>query len=218
MVKPMHQLITERGMNRGWRFAIISPLVLAVVMITSGLFSPHAVDASAQTLSSKSKVASPKIPAANLHAPLRFMAKSNPTHIYIPAIALHSNLMRLGLLKDGSLQVPPTGFPAGWYTGSPTPGEIGPSIIAGHIDWNGPGVFYHLNRVRIGDQIMVTRADGKIAKFAVTRIASFLKNKFPTSAVYGNLSYPGLRLITCGDYDFKLHKYVRDLVVFATLI
>lgn len=125
--------------------------------------------------------------------------------------------MKLGLLKDGSLQVPPSAFPAGWYSGSPSPGELGPSIIAGHIDWNGPGVFYRLNRMKLGDQIQIGRADGTTATFTVTRIAAFLKSKFPTNAVYGDLNYPGLRLITCGDYDFKTHKYLRDTVVFADL-
>ena len=53
--------------------------------------------------------------------------------------------MDLGLRADGSMEVPPGGFPAGWYTGGPTPGELGPAIIAGHVDWNGPGVFYNLH-------------------------------------------------------------------------
>jgi hypothetical protein len=214
----MHQLMTERRMNRVWRLAIISPLVLAIVMITSGSVNQRRVDASALPTLRNSNIKTPAFPAATPSAAALSMARSSPTRIWIRSIGLDSKLMKLGLQKDGSLQVPPRGFPAGWYTGSPTPGEIGPSIIAGHIDWNGPGVFYYLSHVQIGDEIMVDRADGTTAGFVVTRIASFLKSKFPTSAVYGDLTYPGLRLITCGDYDFTLHKYVRDLVVFATLI
>ena len=56
--------------------------------------------------------------------------------------------MRLGLQADGSMQVPPAPFPAGWYTGSPTPGELGPAVLAGHVHWNEqPGVFADLVRV-----------------------------------------------------------------------
>ena len=73
------------------------------------------------------------------------MARSAPVRVHIPAIGVDSTLMQLGLQADGSLQVPPSGFPAGWYTGAPTPGELGPAILAGHVDWGGqPGVFSRL--------------------------------------------------------------------------
>jgi len=201
-------------MNRGRRLAIASPMILAIVLGTSG--SAYQIDASALSLtreSNKSTSITPKISKQSIP-----MNRSIPTRIQIPSLNLDSRLMKLGLLKNGSLQVPPTAFPAGWYTGSPTPGEMGPSIIAGHIDWNGPGVFYNLNKMRLGDRISIARADGSTASFVVTRMASFLKRDFPTEAVYGDLNHPGLRLITCGDYDFTRHKYIRDLVVFAKLI
>ena len=214
----MHQGIADRKVNRLWRVAIISPLILAVAIIASGSYNRSQADASVLPISSHSRSLVRTAVSDSSNPTVLSMAKSSPIRIRIPAIGVNSRLMKLGLQKDGSLQVPPSAFPAGWYTGSPTPGEIGPAIIAGHIDWNGPGVFYALNRVRLGDRIIVNRADGTTATFTVTRIAAFLKNAFPTEAVYGNLTYPGLRLITCGDYDFKLHKYVRDVVVFANLI
>jgi LPXTG-site transpeptidase (sortase) family protein len=205
-------------MNRAWRLAVLSPLVLAVVMISSGSSELHQADASAlsNSTAAASVIGTVAVPTPSPTA--RVMRRSIPVRLSIPSIGLVSRLMKLGLQKDGSLQVPPSGFPAGWYTGSPTPGQLGPAVIAGHIDWKGTGVFYHLKLIEIGDQINIDRADGTTAKFVVTKIASFLKSKFPTSAVYGNLTYPGLRLITCGDYDFTLHKYVRDLVVFAALV
>jgi LPXTG-site transpeptidase (sortase) family protein len=204
-------------MNRAWRLAVLSPLVLAVVMISSGSSELHQADASALSNSIAAASVTGTV-AETAPSPTAVMRRSIPVRLSIPSIGLVSRLMKLGLQKDGSLQVPPSGFPAGWYTGSPTPGQLGPAVIAGHIDWKGPGVFYHLKLIKIGDQINIDRADGTTAKFVVTKIASFLKSKFPTSAVYGNLTYPGLRLITCGDYDFTLHKYVRDLVVFAALV
>jgi sortase (surface protein transpeptidase) len=203
---------------RAWRLAILSPIVLAIVVIISGVTSQDRVGVSA--LSTPSPQANLVSQSNSTPSPLvRVMSRSVPTRIWIPSIGVDSSLMKLGLLQDGSLQVPPKGFPAGWYTGSPTPGELGPSIIAGHIDWKGPGVFYRLDRMQVGDKIMVDRSDGSTATFIVTRIASFPKNKFPTEAVYGNLNYPGLRLITCGgNFDFVSHEYVNDLVVFAQVI
>jgi hypothetical protein len=79
------------------------------------------------------------------------LARSTPVRVSIAAIGVDSGLMDLGLRADGSLEVPPSGFPAGWYTGGPTPGELGPAIIAGHIDWKGPGVFYNLHNLKPGD-------------------------------------------------------------------
>jgi hypothetical protein len=148
------------------------------------------------------------------------LPRSAPVRIRIPAINVDSALMRLGLKADGSLQVPPRGFPAGWYTGSPTPGELGPAVIVGHVDWAGSaGVFYRLHSLRIGDRITVVRANGSTAVFRVSKVAHYSKQAFPTALVYGNIGYAGLRLITCGgSFDRAKHSYVQDVVVFAALV
>jgi hypothetical protein len=147
------------------------------------------------------------------------LARSTPVHLRIAAIGVDSGLMDLGLQADGSLAVPPSGFPAGWYTGGPTPGELGPAIIAGHIDWNGPGVFYNLHNLKPGDQVTVTRADGSQPAFRVTRVAQFPKDQFPTKLVYGNIDNAGLRLITCGgSFNSQTGHYEDNIVVFADLM
>jgi Sortase domain len=145
------------------------------------------------------------------------LARSVPVRVQIAAIGVNSALMALGLRADGSMEVPPSGFPAGWYTGAPTPGELGPAIIAGHIDWNGPGVFFHLHNLLPGDQITVTRTDGSKPVFRVTRVAQFPKSQFPTTLVYGNINHAGLRLITCGG-SFQSGHYEDNIVVFADLV
>ena len=139
--------------------------------------------------------------------------------LVIPAIGVDTKLMALGLQADGTIEVPPEGFPAGWYTGAPTPGELGPAIIAGHVDWTGPGVFYNLHNLKPEDQVSVTREDGSVAGFRVTSVEQFPKDQFPTALVYGNLDYAGLRLITCGgSWNPRTRHYEDNLVVFAELI
>lgn len=127
--------------------------------------------------------------------------------------------MDLGLLEDGSLEVPPEGFPAGWYTGAPTPGSLGPAIIAGHVDWAGaPGVFFALRDLTAGDTITVDREDGTTALFRVGSVQQFPKDAFPTDAVYADIDHAGLRLITCGgSFDADARSYRDNIVVFADL-
>lgn len=148
------------------------------------------------------------------------LVKSTPTRIEIPSIGVDSTLMGLGLDQTGAMQVPPGGFPAGWYTGAPTPGEEGPAVIAGHVDWDGePGVFFDLRNVEEGAEISVTRQDGTVAQFEVTKVSAFAKAEFPTDLIYGTLDYPGLRLITCGgSFNESADSYDDNIVAFATLV
>jgi sortase (surface protein transpeptidase) len=147
------------------------------------------------------------------------MARSVPVRVQIPSIGVDSGLIPLGLLSDHTLEVPPNGFPAGWFTGAPTPGQTGPAVIAGHVHWAGvPGVFYHLDQVSPGDRVTVLRRNGSVAVFIVTRVALYPKTTFPTSAVYGNIDFPGLRLITCGGLNAQTGVYDDNTVVFARLV
>jgi len=147
------------------------------------------------------------------------LARSVPVRLQIGAIGVDSGLMDLGLKADGTLQVPPSGFPAGWYTGMPTPGELGPAIIVGHVDWKGPGVFYDLHKLKPGDLVAVTRKDASKPLFRVTGVQQFPKDRFPTKAVYGPLDHAGLRLITCGGtFNPQTGHYEDNIVAFADLV
>ncbi|KGH48232.1 class F sortase [Modestobacter sp. KNN46-3] len=148
------------------------------------------------------------------------LAASVPVRVQIPAIGVDSELMDLGLQADGTMEVPAGGFPAGWYTGAPTPGERGPAVLAGHVDWGGaPGVFAELRDVVPGDEITVSRADGSTAVFAVQEVGQYDKDDFPTAAVYGDIDHAGLRVITCGGvFDELAGSYLDNTVVFADLV
>jgi hypothetical protein len=145
---------------------------------------------------------------------------SEPVRISIATLGIDSSLMELGLGSDGTLEVPPRASPAGWFTGAPTPGELGPAIIVGHVDWNGrPGVFVDLWRISTNDEVIVDRADGTTATFRVAYVLQFAKQDFPSRLVYGDLDHSGLRLITCGgSFDRRTGSYADNIVVFAELI
>jgi hypothetical protein len=141
-----------------------------------------------------------------------------PVALQIPAIGVHTKVTRLGLTRRGTLQVPSSPSVAGWYTGSPRPGEIGSSIIAGHIDsYLGPGVFYRLRELHPGNRIYVRQAGGTLAVFQVTAVHRYPKAHFPTAEVYGAVPDAELRLITCGGtFDYTTHNYLSNIVVYST--
>ena len=129
-------------------------------------------------------------------------------------------LTRLGLAADGTVQVPPVAAhsPAGWYSGSPTPGQLGPSVILGHVTVGryGDGVFLRLSRLRPGQRVDVGLRDGEAATFTVDAVRTVAKDRFPTQQVYGDTDRPELRLITCGGPRTGT-GYLDNVVVFASL-
>lgn len=149
---------------------------------------------------------------------------SLPLSLAIPAIGVQTPLLALGLSSDGTLEVPPPGpdyDKAGWYRHSPTPGALGPAVLAGHIDSaaDGPSVFFQLDELRVGDQVQVARVDGSVAVFAVDEVQRFRKAEFPTELVYGNTDHAALRLITCGGpFDRSSGHYLDNIVVLASLL
>ena len=142
-----------------------------------------------------------------------------PTALEIPAIGVKTTLIRLGLTPAGTLQVPSSTAVAGWYTGGPRPGATGAAVIAGHIDsYLGPGVFFRLRELKLGNLIYVRRRHGSLAVFKVTAVRTFLKRKFPTADVYGPVPDAQLRLITCGGtFDPSTGHYLSNVIVFAVL-
>jgi len=149
----------------------------------------------------------------------RAAVKPKPVRLRIPVIGVNTSLMRLGLNRDRTLQVPPNAYTAGWFTGGPIPGQIGPAVIAAHVHWNGrDGVFSRLGQMQVGDLITVTREHASPAVFQVTRVSVFHKRAFPSRLVYGNVNFAALRLITCDGFNAATHTYQDNLVVFAKLV
>ena len=143
---------------------------------------------------------------------------ARPVLLTIPLIGVSTQLVTLGLTSSGALEVPSSTSVAGWYTGSPKPGAIGSAIIVGHIDSvSGPGVFFRLSELRAGDMVYVKRSDGTLVEFRVTSVQMYLKDRFPTEAVYGPTPDAELRLITCsGAFDSATGHYLSNIVVYAT--
>jgi sortase (surface protein transpeptidase) len=207
--------------RRLWLVVAIVATVVAIGcgVTAAGVFGGAEQEPSARaTEPSAAATASVEPSAAPVPPGVAPMPRSAPTRLRIPAIGVSSRLMDLGLKKDGSLETPPGAFPAGWFTGAPTPGQLGPAIIVGHVRYVTPGVFERLTELRRGNRVEVSRRDGTTARFRVTRVEHFAKSAFPTKRVYGNIDHPGLRLITCGGLDASTNKFDENVVVFADLV
>jgi hypothetical protein len=154
-------------------------------------------------------------------APVAPLLAAAPTELRIDSINAASSLVPLGLNPDRTVAVPPVGTPmqASWYRLGPTPGAAGPAVILGHVNGDGKeGIFARLNEVKPGDQVKVSRADGKTAVFTVTKLQQVAKAAFPTAEVYGDTSAAELRLVTCGGgFDATRHSYADSIIAFATL-
>ena len=151
------------------------------------------------------------------------LERSEPVSLAIPAIGVDSAVLHLGLNADGTIQVPSLVTSAGmaaWYKYSATPGQVGASVIEGHVDsYQGPAVFFRLGALNPGDTIDVRLADGVTAIFRVTGVREYLKTQFPAKAIYGATDYAALRLITCGGvFDYATGHYLSSTVVFASLV
>jgi hypothetical protein len=200
--------------------------VLGVVLVTTAALAQQHAPAPPHDLGTIPAPAS-VMPTAAKSAPgaalPRALPRSRPVSLAIPAIGVHTTMINLGLGPDRTLQVPPltqAGVKeAGWYDRGPAPGQVGPAVIAGHVDsYQGPGVFFRLGALRPGDRIYVTRADGTVAVFVVDAVDEYSKEHFPTQQVYGPVDYAGLRVITCGgQFDSQTHHYLSNIVIYAAL-
>jgi hypothetical protein len=139
-----------------------------------------------------------------------------PTRLRVRAIGVDTPLETLRLGTGGELQPPRTNDRAGWYADGTAPGDVGPAVLAGHVDSKrGPAVFYRLREITAGDKIEVTRG-ARTVTFTVTSTAWYPKKAFPTEQVYGPTPDRQLRLITCGGvFDRTLRSYRDNLVVYA---
>ena len=104
-------------------------------------------------------------------------AGSAPVSLRIPALGVSVSLSQLGLNADQSPQVPVKYQEPGWFKLGPAPGMMGSAVILGHVDdKKGPAVFYKLATLKAGDKVDVSLANGAVAHFSVTSVASSKKS------------------------------------------
>lgn len=212
MAKEVEQ--TTSNTHRRLRFAtaVVALLVLLVGLVL--LFIGRT-----ELLVSNPNAESGEVVAVEPEGP--YLSASQPNTISIPKINVKAPFEApLGVMSSGEIEVPEGYESVAYYEYGPTPGELGPAVVLGHVDSReGPAVFFSLGQLEEGDEITIDREDGTSATFAVTKLERHAQDGFPTAEVYGDLPYAGLRLITCtGIYDRNEFRYTHNLIVFAKLV
>ena len=155
---------------------------------------------------------------------------SGPRHatsweLLLPTARIRADIVSLGRTPSGALGAPDNPFVVGWFHLSANPGEAGNTILAGHRDYEdidgniGVGVCWELDRVQVGDQMVIRDAEQSIAWVYEVTESTVVDPSDPASLRYlTHSTEPIITLITCtGSFDSKTHNYSHRLVVVATL-
>jgi len=206
-----------RAGNRGLLLAVVGALLLGAASTTYALALPAK---RTEPATAAWEPGAPTVFGGTGGGPTRAPAPTGPpTRVRIPAIGVDATLETLHLTKGGVLDAPKDYNKPGWFADGTAPGDVGPAVIAGHVDsLRGPAVFFRLAQLKPGDRIQVARGGGWVT-FRVVAVGRYAKDRFPTAAVYGSTPDPQLRLITCGGrFDTSRRSYTDNIVAYAVAV
>jgi sortase (surface protein transpeptidase) len=210
-----------RARRHQWVWWSVAGVALAVAIVAfAGTLTTR--DPKVLVLShtvSASKPTPKAVPKAVVKAKALTIARSRPLTLIIPSLKINTAVGTLGLQADHQVMVPTNARVVDWYIDGPTPGEIGSSVILGHVDsYKGPGTFFYLKSLKAGNAITVKLADGVVTHFTVVKVVQYSKNSFPDRLVYGSHGTRMLQLVTCGGtFDHATGHYESNIVVFSRL-
>lgn len=194
-----------------------------IATITPRTTCAPATDAPASSTTTSASASPPPAPTTNDPSSSSSGRGGQGMWIRIPAIHVNAPVVTVGVNSDHSIAVPPLDKPyeTAWYDGSARPGHVGTSVILGHIDSaaTGAAVFYYLDKLRPGNLVTITLPHAGRVRYRVDGLREYHKTTLPYARVFGPVSYPGLRLITCGGaFDCQTGHYVDNIVVYASMV
>lgn len=148
------------------------------------------------------------------------VAADQPRSIILPSVGKRGFIQKVATDQHGAIAVPGNVHVAGWYTGSPKPGQVGNSIIDGHVrGYYADGVFVSLAKLKPGDKVQIEYGDRTTRGFTVIERVSVSADK-ATEEQYKEVANGGsqLTLITCGGaFDKQNREYKERVIVRARL-
>ena len=121
----------------------------------------------------------------------------------------------VGVADDGWMELPTTAYAVGWYRFGARPADrAGTTVLAGHVDTKaeGLGPLAALRGVDEGAEIVLTAADGRSRRYAVSDVEVIRKARVPLEQIFAREGPETLVVITCGGPYSRSTGY-RDNVV-----
>ncbi len=198
---------------------IIRSLLLFLIIFVTTLFIGKGILAvasigapKADPIASSQLVVSPVIsPNPEVKVPIR---------LEVPSLNINAESESVGIDDQGRMDVPKNVINVAWYELGVKPGQKGNAVFAGHFDKpdGSPAVFYDLDKLAQGDELIVKDETGKRLTFTVTEKRVVKLDEFPLEEVFGETDKIRVNLITCGgSWDKVKKEYSERTIIFSEL-
>jgi hypothetical protein len=151
-------------------------------------------------------------------------ATAAPMMVSIAELAVVAPVDQVGVLPDGSMEIPDDIRVVGWYATEHrrvSPGDPGTAVLAGHRDsrTQGLGALHGLERLEPGSPITVVHADGLASRWEVEGTLTTPRDALPADVLFAREGTPRLALVTCGGtFDARRRSYSHNIIVLARLV
>lgn len=156
-----------------------------------------------------------RLPGANPTAPTAARVGMTPVLLTLPGNLGEADVVPVGALSTGDLQIPADPAVVGWWAAGAAPGDpAGTVVMAGHLDSKeyGLGFFARLAQLQIGQTITVTDCAGHRTRYAVSSRSEVAKSALPADLF--TAGSPGrLVLITCGGSFSRANHYADNVII-----
>ncbi|WP_419876135.1 class F sortase [Candidatus Pristimantibacillus sp. PTI5] len=200
--------------------------LLLIIALVSACSSPAAnKEAKPQDINSSAAASIPPTPSPSPSplVPPDLLREEDlgiiPTTISIPAIDVKAAIENVGTMENGQMGVPQHIDGVGWFEPGTKPGAKGNAVMAGHVDsLTGPAVFYKLDRLKAGDEIIVSDKEGTTRTFIVMDKQRYPREEAPLEDIFGFSYQSHLNLITCtGEFNDEAKTHEERLVIYTEL-
>jgi len=162
--------------------------------ITHTTTTPHATT----TSHTATRAITTTTPHATTHASWNPTLPNEVATISIPALGVSAPILSESPV-NGALTIPPDVHNVGWDEQTPTPGNPGVTLLAGHVNWvgQGEGAMGEIGQLVPGDQVILNWG-GHESTWTITTKPTLSPNTVAHPQLFTNQGTPTLALVTCG--------------------
>lgn len=158
--------------------------------------------------------------ASSSSVPWRPTVPGEVATISIPALNVSAPILSESP-SNGELTIPADVHNVGWDEQTPTPGQAGVTLLAGHVNWvgQGEGAMGEIGQLVPGDTVILDW-QGHETTWSITTKPVLLSNKVAHPQLFTNQGPPTVALVTCGGPFTEIPgvggSYADNVIVEAT--